>query len=376
MFIKKLNLLNFRNYESLQLENISESRVVLIGDNAQGKSNLVEAIYTLSFGIPYRAKKETDLILWNQKEAGVYAELDTNLSTKELAIVLRKNSPKVLKVDGVNVKRLSKFVGFLKVVLFSSEDLMLIKGSPSERRTFLDKLLVQVHPHYYHQLQVYNKLIQQRNHILKNMRESNSMDYLMLSIWDEQIVEISVDIYALRLSLIKEISQIASDYHDKISNLNEKVSIKYVSSLNVIDFDNFDKEKEKEKISAFLKENFRKEVLRSQSLYGPHRDDIDFYINDKEVKTFASQGQQRTLILSLKLSEILYIKNNTGETPILLLDDVMAELDKTRQKKLLELVGSETQTFLTTTHLDDFSENWLKESTVLNVSNGKIELYV
>lgn len=376
MFIKKLNLLNFRNYELLQLDDISKERVVLIGNNAQGKSNLIEALYTLSFGFSYRAKKEVDLIFWNQKEAGVYAELDTNLSTKELSLVLHKNAQKTLKVDGHNVKRLAKFVGHLKIVLFSSEDLMLVKGAPSERRSFVDKLLVQVYPHYYHQLQVYNKLIQQRNHILKSMRENNSYDYLQLSIWDAQIVEISVNIYRLRVELISEISQISSKYHEDISNSSEKITIKYNSSVPELDFDNFDETTFKTILTKHLEANYRKEVLRAQSLYGPHRDDISFFINDKEVKTFASQGQQRTLVLSLKLAEIMYIKKQSGETPILLLDDVMAELDKERQKKLLELVGKDTQTFITTTHLEDFSETWLKTSTVLNVDNGKLELHV
>ncbi|MFN8673480.1 MAG: DNA replication/repair protein RecF [Candidatus Sericytochromatia bacterium] len=372
MFIKKLNLLNFRNYKSLQLDNISSARVVLIGDNAQGKSNLIEAIYCLAFGVPYRAKKETDLILWNEKEAGVYTELDTNLSTKELSVIFRKNPPKVLKVDGLNVKRLSKFVGFLKIVLFSAEDLMLLKGSPSERRSFMDKLLVQVYPHYYHQLQVYNKLIQQRNSTLKGMRENNSDDYFLLSVWDDQIVEICVDIYRLRVEFIKEISKIAEKYHENISNSYENISIKYISSISSLDCENFDEENYRKIISDHLANNYKKEILRTQSLYGPHRDDIEFFINNKEVKTFASQGQQRTLVLALKLSEIYYIKNKTNETPILLLDDVMAELDKTRQKKLLELVGNDTQTFLTTTHLEDFSDSWLKESTVLKVENGEI----
>lgn len=376
MFIRKLNLLNFRNYELLQLTDISKERVVLIGNNAQGKSNLIEALYTLSFGVSYRAKKEVDLIFWNQKEAGIYAELDTNLSTKELSLVLHKNSQKTLKIDGHNVKRLSKFVGNLKIVLFSSEDLMLIKGAPSERRSFVDKLLVQVYPHYYHQLQVYNKLIQQRNHILKSMRENNSFDYLQLSIWDDQIVEISVNIYRLRVELINEISEISSKYHEAISNSSEKISIKYNSSVPELDFENFDEAPFKTILTKHFETNYRKEVLRAQSLYGPHRDDISFFINDKEVKTFASQGQQRTLVLSLKLAEIMYIKKQSGETPILLLDDVMAELDKERQKKLLELVGKDTQTFITTTHLEDFSENWLKTSTVLNVDNGKLELHV
>ena len=370
MHIQTLNLRNFRNYENLELSNISSSRVVLIGDNAQGKSNLLESISFLAFGASYRAAKENEVIGWNGNEAGIYSELATNTSTKQLSLILRKNAAKTIKVDGVNVKRMAKFIGNVKIVLFSSEDLQLIKGAPSERRTFADKLLVQVYSNYYHQLQVYNKILQQRNHALKNIRETgNKQD---LSIWDEQIVDVSVDIYESRYNLIKLLSSLVTIYHQQIANPDEKVELKYISSIPDIDFENFDRDKIKNNIISHLAKNSYKEIARGQSLYGPHRDDISFFINGREAKSYASQGQQRTLVLSLKLSEIKYIKELTGEVPLLLLDDVMAELDHTRQKHLLELVGLDTQTFITTTHLEDFSETWLKTSSVLKVSGGKI----
>lgn len=372
MYIKKLNLRNFRNYESLELDDISNSRVVLIGDNAQGKSNLLEAISILAFGTSYRASKENEVIGWNGNEGGIYTELHTSISTKELTLILRKNAPKTIKVDNVNVKRMAKFIGNVKIVLFSAEDLQLIKGAPSERRTFSDKLLVQVESNYYHQLQVYNKILQHRNQVLKQMKEGNKQD---LSIWNEQIVDVSVNIYELRHKLVKRIAELVDYYHQRIANPNEKVTVKYISSIKDIDMDNFDKNGLREYILNFLDKNQFKEIARGQSLYGPHRDDIEFSINGHEAKSYASQGQQRTLVLSLKLSEIMYIKEMTGEIPILLLDDVMAELDHTRQKHLLELVGLDTQTFITTTHLEDFSESWLKTSSVLKVSNGKISKY-
>ena len=373
MFINKLNLLNFRNYDSLELNNISSERVVIIGDNAQGKSNLLEAIYLLAFGSSYRAKKENDIISWNKSEAGVYSEISTSMSTKELSLVLRKNSPKTIKVDGHNVKRLAKFIGNVKVVLFSSEDLFLIKGSPSERRTFVDKILVQIYPNYYQHLQTYNKIVQQRNSVLKSLKESGKYSKSELNIWDEQIVDISVDIYGLRTALLKVFSELVSSYHANISNQDEKVLVKYHSSIPELDFDNFEKENVKDKILEFISKNHRAEISRGQSLYGPHSDDIELFINNKEAKSFGSQGQQRTLVLALKLAEIKYIKELTNEVPLLLLDDVMAELDPKRQKHLLDLVGLDTQTFITTTHLEDFSESWLKNSSVLKVSNGTIE---
>lgn len=372
MYIKALNLRNFRNYETLELDNISSSRVVLIGDNAQGKSNLLEAISFLAFGSSYRASKENEVIGWNGNEAGIYTELHTSTSTRELALILRKTAAKTIKVDNVNVKRMSKFIGNVKMVLFSAEDLQLVKGAPSERRTFADKLLVQVESGYYHKLQVYNKIIQHRNQVLKSIKEGKKQD---LSIWNEQIVDVSVNIYELRYKLVKRISELVDYYHQKIANPEEKVTVKYMSSIKDLDFENFDKDKLKVDILKFLEENQYKEIARGQSLYGPHRDDIEFYINDREAKLYASQGQQRTLVLSLKLSEIKYIKEMTGEIPLLLLDDVMAELDHKRQKHLLELVGIDTQTFITTTHLEDFSESWLKTSSVLKVSDGKIVKY-
>ncbi len=375
MFIKNLNLHNFRNYETLELKNISSSRVVLIGDNAQGKSNLLEAISLLAFGSSYRAKKESEVIKWDKTEAGIYSEIDTSLSTKELTLILRKTGPKTIKVDGQNVKRLAKFIGNVKIVIFSAEDLFLVKGSPSERRIFVDKLLSQVYPRYYHQLQVYNKILQQRNSLLRNMKDSGNRNYDEIRIWDEQIVDISVDIYELRVDLIKLLSQLVGSYHSQIANPDEKVVLSYVPSIPNLNLLDFNRDKLREEILSYISSHHHVEIARGQSLYGPHRDDIDFFINGKEAKLFASQGQQRTLVLSLKLAEIKYIKELTKEVPLLLLDDVMAELDHKRQKHLLELVGLDTQTFITTTHLEDFSENWLKTSSVLKVADGKIYNY-
>ncbi|MFN4152953.1 MAG: DNA replication/repair protein RecF, partial [Candidatus Sericytochromatia bacterium] len=299
--------------------------------------------------------------------------LNTNESTKDLTLVFRKNAQKTIKVDGQNVKRMAKLIGNVKIVFFSSEDLFLVKGAPSERRTFIDKILVQVYSGYYQQLQTYNKLIQQRNHTLKEIKESKNYGLAdMLSIWDEQIADVSTNIYTLRKDILDHLSSVLSLYHSKISNPNEKVTLKYISSIEGIDFDNWNPDTLKDSILEHLSKKRSAEIARGQSLYGPHRDDINFFINEKEAKTFGSQGQQRTLVLSLKLAEINYIKEKTGETPILLLDDVMAELDHKRQKHLLELVGNNTQTFISTTHLEDFSESWLKSSSVLKISEGQI----
>lgn len=375
MHIEHLNLRNFRNYEDLELADISASRVVLIGDNAQGKTNLLEAISFLAFGNSYRAGKEEEAIMWNKPEGGIYARLITETSTKELTLILRRNGPKTIKIDSQTVKKLAKFIGNVKLVFFSAEDLQLVKGAPSERRTFTDKLLAQVNPLYYHQLQVYNRILQQRNHMLRNIKEAGAKSGFELSIWDEQIVDISVEIYRLRFSLLSLLSDIVASYHYRIANPDEKVELKYISSIPGLDSKDFDKEKAKSKIISFVSNNHYKEISRGQSLYGPHRDDISFFINGREAKNFASQGQQRTLVLSLKLAEINYIKEITKEIPLLLLDDVMAELDHSRQKHLLEFVGFDTQTFITTTHLEDFSEGWLKTSNVLEVSNGTIRNY-
>jgi len=373
LLLKNLKLKNFRNYEYLDLSNIQSSRLVIVGDNAQGKTNLLEAIYFLAFASSYRASKELEVIKWNEEEAVIYAELFTALSTsKELNLVIRKGSNKKVKLDGQLQKRMASFVGQIKVVLFSSTDLELIRGVPSERRKFLDKLLVQVYPNYYRQLQVYNKIIQQKNHLLKQIRDLSSSDKQILEVWNEQLAEISTGIYEFRFNLIRDFSKLVSMYHSKIASINEKVSIKYNPSIPIDDILELDKETIKRKILSFINQNSYKEIARGQSLYGLHRDDISFFINDMDAKSFASQGQQRTLVLSLKLAEIKYIKDMTNETPILLLDDVMAELDKKRQQHLLEVVGLETQTFITTTHLEDFSENCLSESSLLYINSGKI----
>lgn len=373
MFLTTLRLNNFRNYESLDLSEIKSSRLIIIGDNAQGKTNLLEAIYFLAFGSSYRATKESEVVKCNSDEASIYAELFTALSTKrELNLAIRKTSNKKIKIDGQLQKRMANFVGQIKVVLFSSTDLELIRGVPAERRKFLDKLLVQVYPNYYRQLQVYNKIIQQKNHLLKQIRDLSSSDRESLDIWNEQLAEISTGIYEYRFNLINSFSKLVSMYHSEIADINEKVSIKYSPSIPIDNILELDKQTIKAKILSFITQNSYKEIARGQSIYGLHRDDVSFFINDMEAKTFASQGQQRTLVLASKLAEIKYIKEMTNEIPILLLDDVMAELDKKRQQHLLEVVGLETQTFITTTHLEDFSQNWLNESTLLYVNSGKV----
>jgi DNA replication and repair protein RecF len=352
----------------LELLNIDKKRILFIGDNAQGKSNLLEAIYILAFANSYRKGRDSDLIQFGKSECGVFCELDTGLSTKNLSIVFRKNSHKSIKIDGNNIKKISNLIGNLKIVFFNSEDLQLIKGSPTERRNFVDKVLSQIHEGYYHQLQVYNKLLQQKNTILKNIRELNQKDYSLLEVLDDEIAEISHKIYFNRISFINDILEYLNYFHSRISGSDEKISIKYESSIPNLEL-NSDLKKQ---ILKHIENNRNKEVLRGQCLYGPHRDDIIFFINSNDTKLFSSQGQQRTLVLSLKLSEIKYINQKTNELPVLLLDDVMAELDNKRQNHLLELIGNDTQTFVTTTHIEDFSNAWLKNTLIFKVNNGTI----
>ncbi|GIW23099.1 MAG: DNA replication and repair protein RecF [Candidatus Sericytochromatia bacterium] len=368
MIIKSLTLTNFRNYDLLDLSNIDKKRILFIGDNAQGKTNILEAIYILSFGNSYRKGKESDLIKFGHNECALFCELDTVLSTKKISLLIRKNSQKSIKIDGNVIKKTSDLVGNLKIVFFNVEDLNLIKGAPSDRRAFIDKVLSQIHEGYYYQLQVYNKLLQQKNITLKSLKDLSNKDHSLLDILDEEIAEISSKIYFNRISFINEILEFINNFHSKISGLDEKVDIKYEFSIPNLDFRN----NLKEQILKYIENNRFKEIMRGQSLYGPHRDDITFYINSNDAKIFSSQGQQRTLVLALKLSEIKYINKKTKQLPILLLDDVMAELDNNRQNNLLELIGNDTQTFITTTHLEDFSKDWLNDTLILKVSNGNV----
>ncbi|MEI3611099.1 DNA replication/repair protein RecF [Pseudogracilibacillus sp. SO30301A] len=369
MYLNHLQLKNYRNYDQLDIP--FENRVnVIIGENAQGKTNLLEAIYLLAFTKSYRTSNDRELIYWNKefaKISGTIIKSDNKNIPMEL--IFHKNGKKA-KLNRIEQKRLSEYIGALNVVMFAPEDLSLVKGSPQMRRRFIDMELGQIEPLYLYHLGQYQKVLKQRNHLLKQLQHQTEPDTTLLFVLTQQLVKHAAIILKKRFVFLQLLRKWAIPIHFKISREQEYLKIIYTSSVEVLEDD--DEEKlENKYLEAFLQIE-RNEINRGLTLIGPHRDDLIFYINDKDVKLYGSQGQQRTTALSLKLAEIDLIYDQTNEFPILLLDDVLSELDDFRQSHLLSTIQGKVQTFVSTTTVDGINHNTLEEASIYSVQNGVI----
>ncbi len=358
MIINSLALNNYRNYLSEEI-NFSEGINILYGDNAQGKTNILEAIYMLATTKSHRTSKDREIINFNSDEGHIKAEINKRDIDYRIDMHLRKNKAKGVAIDRVPVKKTSQLMGMVNVVLFSPEDLTIIKDSPSERRRFIDMELCQLNKIYYSNLSSYNKILNQRNNLLKNIYyDKSQLD--MLEVWDAQLVDYGIKIIKERNNFIEKINEIILDIHKRLTGDKEIISVSYDKNVSCEDFSK----------ELLLK---RDADLRYQSTQvGPHRDDISFFVNDMDVKTYGSQGQQRTVALSLKLAEIELVKELVGDNPILLLDDVMSELDSSRRDALLSSIN-DIQTIITCTGYDDFIKERLTIDKVYKVSKGIIQ---
>lgn len=357
MIIKSIELSNFRNYESLNLE-FDRGTNILYGDNAQGKTNVLEAIYLSSITKSHKGSKDQDIIKFGENEAHLRTYLEKDGDTYKVDMHLRKNSSKVIAVNGQKLKKAAGLLGLLNVVFFSPEDLSIIKNGPSERRRFIDMELCQLDSFYLYNLNNYNKIVNQRNKLLKDIYTNYSLKDT-LDIWDSQLISYGSKIIERRISFINQLNEIIYDIHKKLSGDKEEILIKYEPNVFIEDFENK------------LKQNQEKDIKLKMTTVGPHRDDICLDVNGIDIRKFGSQGQQRTAALSLKLSEIELVKKVTKDTPVLLLDDVLSELDSNRQKYLLDSIGN-IQTIITCTGLDDFVNDRFKINKVFKVSNGTI----
>lgn len=368
MQLTKLKLNNFRNYLENEI-NFHPFLNILVGDNAQGKTNILEAIYYLSTGKSHRTNKEQEMILWGEKDLNVKGWIDTKNGPLEISIIAKTGTRKLFKINGIDKKKIGHLLGNFNVVLFSPEDLYLIKGNPAARRKFLDEEISQVNPKYYYYLSQYQRIVFQRNELLKNLR-SGKGDPDTLELWDQQLANIGSLIITKRIEVLKKLNPLARLMHRKITNGLENLEIKYVPSVEISS--NLREEEIRDKIikeCALIK---REEIARGLTLRGPHRDDLLFCINEQDVRAYGSQGQQRTTVLSLKLAEIEFMKSEAGEYPVLLLDDVMSELDENRRIYLLESIKDRIQTFVTTTNLHYFEEKVKKEGIIFKVIKGKV----
>ncbi|MED4129871.1 MULTISPECIES: DNA replication/repair protein RecF [Shouchella] len=369
MLIRKIQLTSYRNYERAALS-FGDKVNVFIGENAQGKTNLLEAIYVISLAKSHRSNKDKELIRFDDEFSRIHIEAENRTGQVELDLIISQKGKRG-KINGLEQKRLSDYVGTINVVMFAPEDLELVKGSPQTRRRFIDMELGQISPVYLYELSHYGKIMKQRNVLLKTMQVKRSTDFTMLDILTEQMIERAAFIMKKRGEFTKQLEKWAVPIHDSISRGKEVLRLQYIPSLEVSEEGNLSKIK----IDMQKKYEAKKaeEVRRGTTLFGPHRDDLAFTINDLDVQKFGSQGQQRTTALSLKLAEIDLIHDEVGEYPVLLLDDVLSELDDYRQSHLLETIQNRVQTFVTTTSISGLHESVRQEACIFTVNQGEIK---
>ena len=353
MWIKKIKINNFRNYEKEKI-NLEKNINIFYGQNAQGKTNIIESIFLCSLGKSFRAKKDNEMIKLNEENAIV--EVEYEKSDRDGKIKIEIGNKKNIYLNGIKIKKLSELLGNLNIVIFTPDDINILKGGPQNRRRFLDIMISQLRPNYMHILSLYLKTIEQRNKYLRQIKEEHK-DENLLEIWDEKLAEYALKIYEYRKEFIEKIIKKINIIHNNITNGEEQIELEYITECD-----------SKEKYLKLLKERRKLDIIKGFTTKGVHRDDFMIYINKKDIKIFGSQGQNRTAMLSLKLAELQVIYDEIGEYPILLLDDFMSELDRTRRENFLENIKG-TQVIITGTEkLDIENLDYLE----YNVSNGKV----
>lgn len=358
MIIKSLELENFRNYDSLHL-NFDEGTNILYGDNAQGKTNVLEAIYVSATTKSHKGSKDKEIINFSKEEAHIRTFLSKGDMDYRVDMHLRKSKSKGIAINGQKLKKAAQLLGLLNVVFFSPEDLSIIKNGPSGRRSFIDMELCQLDKYYLYNLNQYNKIINQRNKLLKDFYFHSDLKDT-ITIWDSQLVSYGRQIIEARIRFVDQLNDIIFQIHQNLSGGREELKITYEPDTTGNDF-------EKE-----LSNNMDRDIKLKYTGVGPHRDDFGFIVNGIDIRKYGSQGQQRTAALSLKLAEIELVKQITKDNPVLLLDDVLSELDSNRQNYLLNSIGN-IQTIITCTGLDEFVNNRFEINKVFKVVNGAIE---
>ena len=368
MKLTNLQLQNFRNYESVQLE-FTDGVHVFIGENAQGKTNLMESIYALAMTKSHRTTNDKELIGWNKEFATIKGTVEKTATKTNLELQFSKKV-KIAKVNFLEKKRLSSYLGNLNVILFAPENLTLVKGSPQNRRKFVDMELGQMSSLYLYDLVEYNRVLKQRNTYLKQLAIKKKQPDEYLDVLSEMLSELASKIVFHRLDFMKQLEALAIPIHDQLSLGREKFSVSYQATIPLED--GLTPEQMKEIYMNQFKKNQTREADQATTLIGPHRDDLIFYLNEVPVQTYGSQGQQRSTVLSLKLAEIELMKLSTGEYPLLLLDDVLSELDDDRQTHLIKAIENKVQTFITTTSLDGIKQQFINEPVVIPIEKGTI----
>lgn len=355
MIITKLELSNFRNYGFSEFE-FDENTNILYGDNAQGKTNVLEAIYVAGTTKSHKSSKDKEMIQMGFSEAHIKMYMTKKEISHRIDIHLKKSGAKGVAIDGVTTRKSSDLIGLCNIIFFSPEDLNIIKNGPAERRRFINMELCQLDKMYLYYLTKYNKILNQRNNLLKQISfDEKLLD--TLEIWDIQLIENGKKIISIRKEFVQKLDKIMKKVHHKLTGGKEEISIFYEPNVE----ETYLEEK------LFLSRD--KDLFQGTTCVGPHRDDISFIVNEIDIRKYGSQGQQRTTALSLKLAEIEIVKEVIGETPVLLLDDVLSELDRKRQNYLLESIKG-IQTIITCTGLEEFIENKININKTFEIING------
>lgn len=357
MYLESLELNNFRNYDFLDIH-FDKGTNILYGDNAQGKTNILEAIFLSATTKSHKGSKDREIIRFGQEDSHIRTYLQKEDVQYKIDMHLRMAKSKGIAINGQKIKKASQLLGLMNVVFFSPEDLSIIKNGPAERRRFVDMELCQLDDFYLYNLNHYNKIVNQRNSLLKEISFQPGLRDT-LSIWDAQLVSFGSKIIERRKLFVEQLNEIIKTIHDKLSGGREEIEIVYQPDVTIEDFE--------EKCRL----NQDKDIRYKQTTTGPHRDDFCFMANEIDIRKFGSQGQQRTAALSLKLSEIEIVKKIAKDNPILLLDDVLSELDSNRQNYLLNSIG-DIQTIITCTGLDEFINNRFEINKIFNVVNGSV----
>lgn len=357
MIVKSLELLDYRNYQHLNMQ-FHNGTNILYGQNAQGKTNILEAIYLCGTTKSHRGSKDREMINFDKDESHIRIILEKNNIPHRIDLHLKKNKSKGVAIDGIPIKRQGELFGLLNLVFFSPEDLNIIKNGPSDRRRFLDLELCQLDKIYLHNFTNYNKTLSQRNNLLKQIVfKKELMDTLY--IWDSKLIEYGKKVIITRKNFISRLNTLVKDIHKKLAGGKEELDISYEPSVNADEFE--DK----------LKKNLERDMFQKMTTIGPHRDDMNFMLNNTDIRKYGSQGQQRTAALSLKLSEIELVKTVIKDNPVLLLDDVLSELDRQRQTQLLNSIG-DIQTMITCTGLEEFINHRFNYNKIFHVANGSV----
>ena len=366
MILRKIKLVNFRNYKNFNIS-FQKNINIIIGDNAQGKTNILESIYTLALTKSYRTTNDSNLIRLNQEKFIIIGETKDEKVFKKLSLELYKGN-KVAKINDNTINKISDYIGNLYVILSSPDDLQMIKGSPSERRNFLNIEISQLSSNYIKKYNEFNKILKMRNDYLKLLYTNSLCDYNYLDILTDNLINREVEIYIERNNFINRINEYITNIYKNITGIKD---LKIVYETNV-EFNNFEFDEIKNVLKEKYKKNQQREIAMGMTLYGPHRDDFTFTIEGNDIKIYGSQGQQKLAFIALKFSEIPIFEEKTGTKPIILLDDIFSELDKTKKNKLIQYIDNDYQVIITSNDTKDISKKILKDANIFKIQDGKI----